>query len=861
MQNAASKLKNFFSINIIQESDIDPFETNRFYYYKRVLFYSFIAASLIMLPFIIIDKGVFLYYGDYNAQQIPFYRHAIESVHNGSIFWDFKTDLGSNFIGSYSYYMLGSPFFWFMCLFPSNWAPYLMGPVFIMKFMAAGVFSYAYLKRFVKNQNYAVLGGLLYAFCGFNIYNVFFNQFHEVVAFFPLLLLGMEELVQNNRKGLFAVAVMLNSMINYFMFAGQVVFCVIYFFARSLNATFKIDFKKFLWLVFEAVLGFVMGMIIFLPGALAVLDNPRVDSNGFKGWANVVFMSKGKIYWDRILSIIQSYFFPPDIPSRANFFPENGARWASLAAWVPMFGMAGVISYIKAKRRSWISILCIALFIMSLVPVLHSFFYLLKNQYYARELYMMILIMVLATIVVIEKREISFKFGLAFNAIVCSIFAITLGLSWKKTGDNLQLGQAPKMDRFWVSVLIAAVSLIITYFLIKYFRGKKIFQTLVTYAVMATIVIYGINHLFYGRSHSWSGNFLREQAIGGIYKMEFEGDEFFRIDTFEDSLDNLGLYWDVPSIRCFHTVVPPSVMEFYPLFSVERSVGTRPESKLYGLRGFLSVKYGAIEDSKTSKVKPKGFVEHSKQNGFTVMINEDFIPMGYTYTEFMTLTEFNKITASQKHLYSTAYLVVEDEDADKFSKFMKQVKNSEKKSLDYNDYSANCKLRAASAGSSFEYDNKGFTSIINLDEENYVFFSVPIDSGWSAKVNGNDAEIVKVFSGLMAVKADVGANEIRFEYTAPGMMEGIYLTIGGILVWVVYILLVRKFRKPENKPYKFFRENYYEEDYIPFPSKPISYQAVFSGEVDKEIDNDEKVDVEDKQSEDANSDNNETKRI
>ena len=212
-------------------------DKSTFYYYKKTLFISLILSFLILAPFVIVEwiktgAPVFLYYGDYNVQQIPFYEHCVRMVHEGNFGWDWLTDLGSNFIGSYSYYLLGSPFFWLMCLFPASWAPYLMAPIYMLKFATAAVIAYAYLKRFVKNQDYAVIGALLYAFSGFQIYNIFFNQFHEVVAFFPLLLIGIEELVQNNRRGQFALAVAINCMMNYFMFAGQVAFCIMYFMFR-----------------------------------------------------------------------------------------------------------------------------------------------------------------------------------------------------------------------------------------------------------------------------------------------------------------------------------------------------------------------------------------------------------------------------------------------------------------------------------------------------------------------------------------------------------------------------------------------------------------------------------------------------
>ena len=41
------------------------------------------VAFAAFLPYIIYDKGLFLYYGDFNVQQIPFYQLANEAVRTG----------------------------------------------------------------------------------------------------------------------------------------------------------------------------------------------------------------------------------------------------------------------------------------------------------------------------------------------------------------------------------------------------------------------------------------------------------------------------------------------------------------------------------------------------------------------------------------------------------------------------------------------------------------------------------------------------------------------------------------------------------------------------------------------------------
>ncbi|MEG2295133.1 MAG: YfhO family protein, partial [Oscillospiraceae bacterium] len=268
-----------------------------------------ISATIIFLPFIIMDKGYFFYMGDFNVQQVPFYMLAHDAVRSGDIFWNWFTDLGVNFQGSYSFYLLFSPFFWITLLFPNSFVPFLMAPLLILKTGCAALFSYLYIKRFVKDQYYALVGSLLYAFSGYLLYNVFFNHFHEVAVFFPLLLIGLEELIENDRRGLFALAVALNAMVNYWFFIGEVVFVVIYVFVRMTSRKDgKAVLKKFFWIGFESVIGICLVAFVLMPSILTIIGNPRTTSdNLLTGW-------NFWVYWQeqRPLEIIRSLFFPPD---------------------------------------------------------------------------------------------------------------------------------------------------------------------------------------------------------------------------------------------------------------------------------------------------------------------------------------------------------------------------------------------------------------------------------------------------------------------------------------------------------------------------------------------------------------------
>ena len=312
-------------------------------YDLRAFALAFLIAALFFVPFLIYNRGYFIFLGDFNVQQIPFYRLAHEAVRSGNLFWNWNTDLGANFIGSYSFYLLFSPFFWLTLPFPNEFVPHLMGPLLILKTACSALTSYWFIKRFVTERSYAVLGSLLYAFSGFMTFNIFFNHFHEVAVFFPLLLVALEELVENNRRGFFALTVALNCLVNYWFFIGEVVFVLFYVVVRIVTGGWPITVRKFLRIAFESVLGVMMAMFLLLPSVLAIMGNPRTTSdNLLTGWLMWIYG-----YNQRLPAIIQSLFFPPELPSQPNFFPEMGAKWSSLSAWLPLFSSCGVFAYLR----------------------------------------------------------------------------------------------------------------------------------------------------------------------------------------------------------------------------------------------------------------------------------------------------------------------------------------------------------------------------------------------------------------------------------------------------------------------------------------------------------------------------------
>ena len=796
------------------------------------------TAAVIFVPFMIYDGGYFLFYGDFNVQQIPFYRMCHDAVQKGEIYWNWATDLGTNFIASYSFYLLGSPFFWLTLIFPSSFVPYMMGPLLILKFACAAFTSYLYLKRFVYRPQAAMIGGLMYAFSGFSVYNVFFNHFHEAIIFFPLLLLAVEVFITENRRGWLALAVFICCLSNYFFFFGMVVFVIIYWFVRMLMKRWKFSVKSFLCMILECVLGVGMTLAVLYPTYLVVMASSRVK-NYLCGWGGILY-GKEQIF----LNIIQCFFFPPDLPARPVFFPGADVKWSSLGGWMPLFSMTGVIGFMQAKKKNWLKTLSCILIFMAMVPILNSSFYMFNYSYYARWFYMPVLMFVLATVSSIEDTEIDWNRAWRWCFIITLAFTLVIGHFPTKQQDgkftefglytNASMSPAkyvlqwinklffdhsvetPEFGmydmRFWITCLIALLSLICLRVLIPLIKRRK--DTLYKAAVPMVCVISIVYSIFFianGKSHSYdSKDVMRDQLING--SVDLPGCDNARIDTY-DCVDNTGMFLGYSTINTFHSIVPVSITDFWKFVGEERVVASRPSTDSAAARNLLSVKYllnrqdGDDFTDEFGNTKMDGYKFVKSENGFDIYENTDYIPMGFTYEYYMTREQALAYGEKKADDMMLKAIMLDDKQIIKYGRYLTALSEDynigngktdpEKSSikLDAATQAEDCKKLAATSAITFEKSDRGFRTVVKLESENLVFFSVPYEDGWEAYVNGQPVSVEKVNEGFMAVFAGAGESTIEFIYTTPGLEAGLYASIicaGLLIIYLIVVTVIRE---------------------------------------------------------------------
>ena len=755
-----------------------------------------LTAAIFFLPFYILDGGFFHYAGDFNSQQISFYRYmngfvkgagypdsAFAGAPRNTFSW--ATDLGSGVMNAYSFYLYGSPFFWLSVLLPQSWLPYMMVPLLVLKFGVAGGGAYLYLRRYVKNANYAVLGACLYALSGFAVYNVFFNHFVDVVALFPYLLWALDEAIYEDRHGLFAFWVAVNLLNNYFFFVGQVIFLCIYFVCKLTAKDFRLTGRKFGHLLWESVLGVAMGCLLLFPAVLSLLQNPRtIDLSS--GWG---FLTYAKV--QQYLAILLSWILPPDSPYLTSVWSEGVIKWTSMTAYLPLCSLAGAMAYWRSRKADSKKRIVAVCAVCALVPVLNSAFYALNSSYYARWYYMPTLILAAMTVNALEDPDIDLDAparGIGWIMLATLVFAVVPVRD--DTTETWSFGVLKNPGQFFVVLGFGLLGLMLYRVLCSKWRQDSRFAQRMTAAVLVFACAFTMVHIGIGKFGQWhtDSDLVEQDTNALLLKNDLpEGD--YRIDTYKIH-DNIGMWLDKSCLQYFGSTAAPSILSFYPGLGVKRDVRSEPEITNYALRGLLSVEYLITTPEKRESFEDEadaGWTYLADVDGYTLYHNDNYVPMGFTYDYYVTdATYQTSIKTLRSNLLMRA-LVLTDEDVAQYGKYLTELSEDMLNDLHYDSYTQDCADRRAHSCSVFQMNNAGFHAEITLDKANLVFFSVPYDDGFTAYVNGEKTDILQVDEGLMAVLCPAGASSIDFVYQAAGLSASRVVTAVAIPVWVVYV--------------------------------------------------------------------------
>ncbi len=203
---------------------------------NKYVYLTFAAASLIMLIVYFVYKivpfgNITVMRMDLYHQYAPLMSELYERLTEGkSLLYSWYTGLGGGFLGNFSNY-LGSPFNAIILLFGQENITEAISCLILLKVAFASTFFAYYLKKSNKVNSLALPAfGVLYGFCAYFLAYYWNIMWLDAMVFFPLVIYGVERIIDRRKFMLYIVALFFVMISNYYMAYMTCIFLVIYFF-------------------------------------------------------------------------------------------------------------------------------------------------------------------------------------------------------------------------------------------------------------------------------------------------------------------------------------------------------------------------------------------------------------------------------------------------------------------------------------------------------------------------------------------------------------------------------------------------------------------------------------------------------
>lgn len=768
---------------------------------RHAFFLGALVALAALLPAILPYGGRFVTRGDYIEQQLPFILETRRILRAGLDCYSFSTFLGAPGVGSYAFYTLGSPFVWPLALLPQALVPFGITVMAVLKHAVCALCSFLYFRQMTRSPRLALLGSVLYTFSAFTIVNTQFYHFTEVIAFFPLLLLGLEDAMGDApHPGMLGLACGLCTLTNYYFMFSSAMLVSLYFLCRFFSPDWKNarSFRRVFRTVFECGVGCALAGVLLVPVLFFMVQVTRTGDG--------VMPLTLQVALERIRALL--------MPIESNvvhaFYGRSGS-WCSTAAYLPAFGMTGVAVFLADFRsdgkNNWLRSLLLLLLACSFVPALCGAFALFSNSAYTRWWYGLSLMATLATLLALMRFPLFAEDGAkagktpwpaAFAALLVVTLLLILpaflpeGLLPQGLADFRTAAYAPSAFR-WLSVLLWLLGLgTLLFFMLK----KPRFAAGLAALSLCAVVQYGVYIaagdalILSGGTEAQNGvSTLSELAQPTLSALELaEPDEYTRIET-SAMLRNYGLLTGRSSLVCFNSLRSSYVGQFVRVagFGNDASTTVKPANSDEALRAFLSVgEYIRMRDSDSV---PDGFVYDHEENGFAVYRNPNALPMGLLQTAYTTpdAQPLDENTVGETFL---AAVCLSDADAERFADRLIRLNPDA-----IPDWKESAARLAEDACDSFSVTTNGFSAHISAKEAGLVVFTIPFDKGFSASVNGKKAEITLCDLSFMGVWTEPGENEIVFSYRTRGLTLGMAMSLMAGMMLAGLVLFRKKLQR------------------------------------------------------------------
>ncbi len=186
-----------------------------------------------------------LYAADLYHQYGPLFSELRDRFESGeSLLYSWNTGLGGPFIGNFFNY-LSSPFGLIVALYDARGIADAISIMVACKATLSSTSMAYYLKKSQKlNSPMLIAFGVLYAFCGYFVAYYWNIMWMDSLYLFPLVILGIEKIIDSGKCANYIFALSLTMIINYYIAYMVCIFSCIYFIYYYICSQERIDYKQ-----------------------------------------------------------------------------------------------------------------------------------------------------------------------------------------------------------------------------------------------------------------------------------------------------------------------------------------------------------------------------------------------------------------------------------------------------------------------------------------------------------------------------------------------------------------------------------------------------------------------------------------
>ena len=672
---------------------------NSFYYFLILL-----AIGIGFYISMLIENNFTLAYGgDYSAQYIPMGYHVWDYYHEWIktghfTLFDPTLYLGANSFGSNAYYGLFSPFNIIICLFPRSAVPHAVAICSIIKLACAGMFFSVYMQRaFNVKETVARICGVAYAFCGWGAFYLWYNNYQDILVFFPLVLLGIEKTIKEQKPWLLAVGVFLLAICNYVLMVSYIICAFFYAMFRFFQQVKTKNVKENFTILGLGVAGFagglLMALFIFGPALMATLASPKLETNSygamlkdylfnakFKEFFELLFSwgkaadQHGRIFKTRVWYPILEFFFPATTCRSLPTLELNGWDFddiaVSLWSYVPfiMFLVPALIQ--SGKEKKWSHFIGFGLLVLTLFTPFMYFLTMAFSNGYARWTLFIISSLIAYVGIYIDKIPNVSRWHIHIGFAFAVIGIVTAWiLTWKiyepnpeKSGQLIHRLVEDDYDYTNLAYICELAYVLVVYLVLFFTYKKKAFHILATIFVAAEAITMG-NLVTYGHGYdrTYNNGYENNEQFRSVLKQVQKNDKsYYRVySSINDAYSvNNSFVNNYNTVSFFHSLYNFEVDDFTQWTGIRngtKSVSGYYRGKYQDLDNLLGVKYYFIskKKSKYAQIEENNPGQYNANVPFDFTENADYEALDKTDTyvifENKTLSQFGY---SYENLYN-----------------------------------------------------------------------------------------------------------------------------------------------------------------------------------------------------------------